>query len=744
MALETGSYINDLVVTNPVAADPKSQGDDHIRLIKSALKETLNGFTGAILVTATDTGSASAHVLTPSTALVGYTPMLCLLYNPAVTNTGAVTVNVSGLGVKSIKTPGGADPTAGDLIAGKPVLMVYDGTNFTAVAGQDMATKAYANALSMAAGNMPVGGTAAQYLRKTSATNYDAAWADFPVQIGSGGQTTTGNVTLTSNSAAAITVTPANPGLYVTLPDATTCTKGTASYCVYNAGDYDYGVKDNAGTQLGWVRARTGAMIGLSDSSTAAGVWAYYGLEKTGITGSYVNSTLAKMGSTIRRITLDANRTCFLFGGADCYAIVYDALTQTWGNATLVGGMNTTVAFIGIFSATDQVLVVSNPTNNTTLAAQTLTISGTSVTVNAAVTVTLGGAVSSGMFGQIIAVGSSWVVSYGSQTTTSAIRAITVSGTVPTIGAESVLSGNLATGANLFASGSVVRTVSASSAGSPIYAKPFTVSGSSLTAGTEVSVASTTSSSFRAILNGNGNIVCQYINTTHYATIFKLTGTTEAASSVSLGTAPSNILTVTDYVAVTASKTAFVYSDPTSSNIWYANILTDTAGTASAGTEISRGLLGAVTTVAGLTASGTSARFALATAETSGVYVNLTLNCSGSSPSVSALQQMARYSAASGNGGTSNATPTASDAYGVRQPKQLISGTRVHILGSAATTNDLSLTSNSILLTRSMPIYEQAFNMRGIPGASASESFIANSATNGATGFVIQRIEAAQ
>ena len=141
MALETGNYINDLVIANPLAADPKSQGDDHIRLLKTVIKETLNGFTGAILVTATDTGTATGHVLTPTTALVGYTPMLCLLYQPLVTNTGAVTVNVSGLGTKSIKTMAGADPTAGDLVAGYPMLLVYTGTNFITLAGAEFLSK---------------------------------------------------------------------------------------------------------------------------------------------------------------------------------------------------------------------------------------------------------------------------------------------------------------------------------------------------------------------------------------------------------------------------------------------------------------------------------------------------------------------------------------------------------------------------------------------------------------------------
>ena len=41
MGLETGTYVSDLVTTNPVSNDKKSQGDDHLRLIKSALAATL-------------------------------------------------------------------------------------------------------------------------------------------------------------------------------------------------------------------------------------------------------------------------------------------------------------------------------------------------------------------------------------------------------------------------------------------------------------------------------------------------------------------------------------------------------------------------------------------------------------------------------------------------------------------------------------------------------------------------------
>jgi len=52
MGLETGTYISDLNASNPVGAtDPKSQGDDHIRLIKSTILATFPNVTGAMTKT---------------------------------------------------------------------------------------------------------------------------------------------------------------------------------------------------------------------------------------------------------------------------------------------------------------------------------------------------------------------------------------------------------------------------------------------------------------------------------------------------------------------------------------------------------------------------------------------------------------------------------------------------------------------------------------------------------------------
>lgn len=54
MGLETGTYIDSLVATNPVATDPVHQGDDHLRLIKSTVKASFPNITGAAIATHTE------------------------------------------------------------------------------------------------------------------------------------------------------------------------------------------------------------------------------------------------------------------------------------------------------------------------------------------------------------------------------------------------------------------------------------------------------------------------------------------------------------------------------------------------------------------------------------------------------------------------------------------------------------------------------------------------------------------
>ena len=58
MALESSTFINGLVVTNPTSSDNISDGDNHIRLLKSTIKATFPNVTGAVSGTHTAINSA--------------------------------------------------------------------------------------------------------------------------------------------------------------------------------------------------------------------------------------------------------------------------------------------------------------------------------------------------------------------------------------------------------------------------------------------------------------------------------------------------------------------------------------------------------------------------------------------------------------------------------------------------------------------------------------------------------------
>ena len=61
MALETGNFISDLVVTNPIGSDPIAFADDHLRLIKKTIKNTFPNINGAVTVTQTALNNIPAN-----------------------------------------------------------------------------------------------------------------------------------------------------------------------------------------------------------------------------------------------------------------------------------------------------------------------------------------------------------------------------------------------------------------------------------------------------------------------------------------------------------------------------------------------------------------------------------------------------------------------------------------------------------------------------------------------------------
>lgn len=82
---------------------------------------------------AADTGAADAYAIALDPALSGYITGMPIFFKAANANTGASTLDINGLGTKSIKKSTDVDLVAGDIKAGQIVLVVYDGVNFQAI-----------------------------------------------------------------------------------------------------------------------------------------------------------------------------------------------------------------------------------------------------------------------------------------------------------------------------------------------------------------------------------------------------------------------------------------------------------------------------------------------------------------------------------------------------------------------------------------------------------------------------------
>lgn len=80
-------------------------------------------------------GSTNAYTVTLSPTPGSYTSgmMVHMLANAA--NTGAATVNVNGMGAKTITKEGGNALVGGEIAAGQLVVLLYDGTNFQLLSG---------------------------------------------------------------------------------------------------------------------------------------------------------------------------------------------------------------------------------------------------------------------------------------------------------------------------------------------------------------------------------------------------------------------------------------------------------------------------------------------------------------------------------------------------------------------------------------------------------------------------------
>lgn len=121
MGLEAGTYLTDLVATNPLGADNRSEGDDHLRLIKFVIQSTFPGFAGRFRrVQAKAAGYAPA--VNDNASVLQCTVALALTFAAVATYGNGYELLVVADGGDVTLTPNGAEK-----INGQATFVIPDG-----------------------------------------------------------------------------------------------------------------------------------------------------------------------------------------------------------------------------------------------------------------------------------------------------------------------------------------------------------------------------------------------------------------------------------------------------------------------------------------------------------------------------------------------------------------------------------------------------------------------------------------
>jgi hypothetical protein len=336
-----------------------------------------------------------------------------------------------------------------------------------------------------------------------SSTTYlrgDNTWAT--IQAGFNGAATTSSavdITLTSASAQTQVITMTAANKYVILPDATTMlTKGGSAFIIQNKGSYPFSVKNSAGTIVaGPVTYGNSVQLDLVSNSTAEGAWAQ--VATAGLVGiGLVNvSTLTPTDSGTCRVVAMSSTQALIFY-MDSTTAMKVVLATVSGSTVTYGTPVTVSSSLSGGESKFQAASLSSGTavvtaaNGTTIYAFGVTLSGSTITVGSATTIASSASYANSAINVFASSSTNGVVAYTTDNGTNSVASVigfTISGTTITFGtAQTLLS--LATGSAIatvvctkLASGSFVCLygVGISSA----YARTFTVSGSTVTLGTQ-------------------------------------------------------------------------------------------------------------------------------------------------------------------------------------------------------------------------------------------------------------------
>lgn len=463
----------------------------------------------------------------------------------------------------------------------------------------------------------------------------------------------TAAASLTATSATFQVANMPARGMALTLPDATTLQTGHG-FKVVNSGAYDLPLKDAAGAVKGFARPGRAVTCTLSANATPAGAWV---LDGASIYGCTIDATLALsdggVGTLFRVIALDATRDLIVFQMRLPYSlrcVVHDRSSNTFGAiATIQSGL-ATYQVVPVSATT--VLAVYGIDN--TICAATLSISGTSITVNTP-SARPGYLSSIDNIFDAIQVGSLYVFRVWSNDANAEYAfAVNPSGATPSIGTAVYVGGagnNSYDVSSLFCTFAIganyVLAFSAYNSGNAVYYKLISVPNITISiASGDSMVQDTGQTPYKVELLSTGRYLVMFTQSgTAYAQLITVSGSTISQSTrLSLGAIASgagygfNGPAAGVLVALPGGRAlcSWINTNTGVSN-WL--ILTDTSGTLSASALVTRG--------ADFQGSGAAAKISvagntvyLARNTTSSFAEFYAVDCSGAAPSLLDVQRI--------------------------------------------------------------------------------------------------------
>lgn len=264
-------------IANPGASDASTSVKGVVELATYAdvIARTTTGGTGAKLVPTPDTLTTvltydyqadsvgtDSYAITCTPAPTAYTTGMRFTFKVGTANTGACSLNVNGLGAKTIKKNYNSDLATGDILANQIIEVVYDGTNMQLVSATAQAVQ-YKNGtttrdLSLADATQTIAhglGVTPKFIRIT--TVFNGANQTMTSGVYNGTTNSSTYLTFTSIGAAATAGSSNTAIAYITtLHASSNATSAVATF-------------DSTNISLAWTKAN-------SPSGTASIMWEAY------------------------------------------------------------------------------------------------------------------------------------------------------------------------------------------------------------------------------------------------------------------------------------------------------------------------------------------------------------------------------------------------------------------------------------------------------------------------------------